>query len=169
MRKLILYIANSLDNFIARENSQIDWLLPPDDFGVSDFIKSIDTVLIGRKTYEVMLEFGETHYKGRRNIVFSRSLKSNDVIEVVSSDVASFVRELKAESGKDIWLVGGGELITQLLNAKLIDEFFFALHPILLGKGVPMFLPHDVQTNLELISAKTFPNHAMMLHYRAKS
>jgi dihydrofolate reductase len=70
MRKLILYIANSLDNFIARENNDIDWLLPPEDFGAANFIASVDAVLIGRKTYDVMRQFGQTHYEGKRNIVF---------------------------------------------------------------------------------------------------
>lgn len=171
MRNLVLCIANSLDNFIARENHAIDWLFPPDAFSeaFTHFESSIDTVLIGRKTYEVMLRFGETHYEGKRNIVFSRTLSSNALIEVVRGDVVSFVRSLKSEQGKGIWLVGGGELITLLLEAELIDEFVFCLHPILLGKGVPMFLPHATQTDLDFLSSTAFENGAVMLHYRRKS
>lgn len=120
MRNLVLYIANSLDNFIARESHAIDWLFSPDDFGdeFTDVMSGIDTVLIGRKTYDVMRSFGETHYEGKRNIVFSRTLSSSALIEVVRGDAVSFVQSLKAEQGKDIWLVGGGELITLLLQSR---------------------------------------------------
>ena len=170
MRKIILYIANSLDNFIAREDGDVDWLYSDGEYGMGEFYASIDTVIMGRKTIEIGEKFGQTHYKGIKNYVFSRSRKESEIgeLEYVSEDIESFVEELKNEEGKDIWLVGGGDLIQQFLEKNLVDEIHMFVHPILLGTGLPLFLPFEKQIDLELKDTKAFENGVVQLSYARK-
>src|SRR5689334_15191007 len=118
MRKLILYIAASLDGKLARKDDSIDWLPDPasEDYGYESFYNAIDTVLMGYRTYEVCLGFGEWHYKGKSAVVFSRNAAKSVVPEaqLVTADLVAFVKELKTKPGKDIWLIGGGEIIAVL-------------------------------------------------------
>ena len=167
MRKVILYIANSLDNFIARENGDVDWLFVDGDYEMKKFYSSVDTVIMGRKTIEKGNELGQTHYKDKKNYVFSRTLKDSDIdeLEYVCEDLKSFVNRIKAESGKDIWLVGGGNLIRQFLENDLIDEIYMFVHPVLLGKGLPLFLPFTQSVDLKLIETKEFSNGVVKLRY----
>ncbi|HEV8645389.1 MAG TPA: dihydrofolate reductase family protein [Burkholderiales bacterium] len=141
MRKLILFIATSLDGYIAGPNGEIDWLFTDQDYGYSEFYASIDTVVMGRKTYDVSLSFAEYPYPGRQALVFSRTRhgERDDHATFVSGDISRFVRTLKFQPGRNIWLVGGGEIIRPLLQDDLIDESRIFVHPIVLGAGVPLF------------------------------
>ncbi|MDX2127950.1 MAG: dihydrofolate reductase family protein [Chloroherpetonaceae bacterium] len=168
MRNVILYIATTLDQFIAGPNDELDWLFSPDDFNTEDFTSTVDTVLLGRRTYEVMLKFGQTHYEGMHNFVFSHSLPHQKMVEVVRTPVADFVSQLKKSEGKSIWLVGGSEINTILLNAGLVDELILTVHPIYLNKGIPLFKPFDQNLHLSLLNSKSYPNGAVMLHYAVK-
>jgi dihydrofolate reductase len=141
-RKVILYSAVSLDSFIAREDGNIDWLpsvdnSEDDDQDYKDFYQQIDVTLMGRKTYEQVLGFpGEFPYSKTINYVFTRQKQqSNNLVHFIHDHIEEFVNQLKNQSGKDIWLIGGGELNTHLLNAGLIDEIILTIIPIVLGKG----------------------------------
>jgi dihydrofolate reductase len=167
MRKVVLFIASSLDGYIAREDGGIDWLFTDGDYGYSEFYDSIDTILVGRRTYDQSLEFDEYPYKGGKKVyVFTREKRASDQnAEFISSDVAGFVSRLVQSPGKDIWLVGGADIASILLNADLVDEIILSIHPVVLGTGIPLF--KDVQKDLKLKLRKTVPFESglVQLHY----
>jgi dihydrofolate reductase len=174
MRKVTFGGANSLDNYLARTDHAVDWLLWSDEaYAVmADYWKTIDTVLMGRKTYEVALQRGQGGggYPGMTTYVFSRTLPAgaDGSVTVIAGDAAAFVRELKQQEGKDICLMGGGELAKSLFEAGLIDEIGFNIHPVLLGAGIPLFYPMSRQIDLELLECKTFKNGCVLVTYRVK-
>lgn len=141
VRKIVYFVTSSLDGFIARPNGAIDWLIQAEgdeDFGFSRFLESIDTVIQGRHTYEHVLSFGPYPYANQKNYVFSRKLLQCQHAEIVRQPVADFVRWLRIQPGKDIWLVGGGQLAAAFLEAGVIDELKVFIQPILLGEGIPL-------------------------------
>jgi dihydrofolate reductase len=172
MRKVTFGGASSLDNFIARKDDAVDWLLWSDEvMGVmTDFWKTIDTVVMGRKTYEVALKSGMSSYPGVKSYVFSRTVKEShgNGVEIISEDAAGFVRELKNQEGKDICVMGGGELARSLFEADLIDEIGFNIHPVLLGSGIPLFHEMSHQIDLELIDTKIFKTGCVLVTYSVK-
>ena len=175
MRKVTFGGANSLDNYLARPDHAVDWLLWSDEAAsvMSSYWKTIDTVLMGRKTYEVALKsgHGDGSYPGMKTYVFSRTLPegSSGGVTIIREDVAAFVLKLKAEEGKDICLMGGGELARPLFEAGLIDEVGFNIHPVLLGAGIPVFHPMSRQIDLELLACQTFKNGCVYVIYRVKA
>ena len=175
MRKVTFGVANSLDNYIAGKDGAIDWILGGDEAAsvMTEFWKTIDTVVIGRKTYEPVLKSGTPFptYPGVKNYVLSRTLKESPdrKVEIVGEDVAEFVRKLKTEEGKDIFIMSGGLLAKPLFEANLIDEVRLTIHPVLLGSGVPLFHEISHQIDLELIACKTFKNGCVSVTYRVKS
>ncbi|HWI46812.1 MAG TPA: dihydrofolate reductase family protein [Rummeliibacillus sp.] len=170
-RKMILFIATSLDGYIATEDESLDWLFEVEgegDNGYSEFFHRVDTVLMGRKTYDWVVQNtnGDFPYKDEKCYVFTRSpLENNENVQFVNEDVVSFTKELKKNDGKNIWLVGGGELIHSFLQEKLVDELIITVAPTLIGKGIPLFKESDVQINLSLIGTRTF-NQFVELHYK---
>jgi dihydrofolate reductase len=175
VRKVIFGDANSLDNYIARPDHAVDWLLWGDEAAavMADYFKSFDTILMGRKTYEVALRSGqgEGGYPGMKTYVFSRTLRAGDkgAVTIVTRDVVEFVRQLKQTEGKDICLMGGGELARPLFEAGLIDEIGFNIHPVLLGAGIPLFHPMNRQIDLELKECRPFKNGCVLVTYRVKN
>ena len=171
MRKVILFIATSLDGFIARKDGTIDWLFTDDDYGYKEFYGSIDTTLTGGVTYRGTRTFGEFPYPGKTSFVFSRKPPVNDrnPVNFISSDVAEFVRRLKLKTGKDIWLVGGGQINTILLNAKLIDKMVISVHPVILGEGIALFGERPRESFFELTDHKAYTSGLMQLTYTTKS
>lgn len=167
MRKVILFIATSLDGFIARKDGSIDWLFGDQDYGYSEFIKTIDTTLTGHATYKQVLTFGEFPYKDTTNYIFSRSPQAPDKnpVTFISSDIAQFVRNLKNKKGQHIWLVGGGQINTVLLNAELIDEMIVSIHPIILGEGLPLFAGRPNETKFKVTGQKTFESGLVQITY----
>jgi dihydrofolate reductase len=172
MRKVTFGLANSLDNFIARKDHGVDWLLWGKEAAsvTAEFWKTIDTVLMGRKTYEVALKSGMTSYPGVKNYVFSRTIRESPdkSVEIISEDAAGFVRKLKRRKGKGIGVIGGGQLAKSLFEANLIDEMVLNIHPVLLGAGIPLFLPMKRQVDLVLVECKTFKNGCVLVKYRLK-
>jgi dihydrofolate reductase len=172
MRKVTFGVANSLDNFIARRDHAVDWLVWDDEVAAisAEFWKTIDTVLMGRKTYEVMLKSGTTSYPGVKNYVFSRTLKESpdEKVEIIEKDVAEFVRDLKARAGKGICVIGGGELAKSLFEARLVDEIGLNIQPVLLGRGIPLFYEMSHQIDLELLDCKPLKNGGVLVSYRVK-
>ena len=173
MRKVTFGGANSLDNFIARKNHAADWILWSKEAAdyLNQYWKTIDTILWGRKTYEVALKGdGISSYGNIKNYVFSRTLKktANKNFVLVSEDAGKFVRKLKKQKGKDIMVMGDGELGRSLLEAKVIDEVGFCIHPLLLGSGIPLFHPMKRQINLKLLECSQFKNGCVLVRYRVK-
>jgi dihydrofolate reductase len=176
MRKVIFGGANSLDNFIAREDHAVDWLMWSEEASqlMRDFWQTIDTIVMGRKTFEVALKHSKdakNPYADMRSFVFSRTLRPEDYegVEIVSADAAEFVRKLKNENGKDICVMGGGEFANALFEAGLIDEIGFNIHPVLLGRGIPLFHFVSRQIDLELIECRPFKNGCVYVLYRVKN
>jgi dihydrofolate reductase len=174
MRKITFGGANSLDNFLARPDHAVDWLLWGKEAAavMADYWKTIDTILMGRKTYEVAVRSGQGggSYPGMKTYVFSRTLPEDcgEGVTVIRQDAAEFVRDLKGQKGKDICLMGGGELARSLFEAGLIDEIGFNIHPVLLGSGIPLFHPMSHQINLNLIECRAFKNGCVYVLYRVK-
>lgn len=178
MRKVTFGGACSLDNYFAREDGGMDWLLWCDEVMeiTSEYWPKVDCILMGRKTYEVAMEDlggGENGNadKGITTYIFSRTLdpKSIKGAEVISENAGEFVRQLKAKEGKEICVMGGGELANSLLIAGVIDEIGFNVHPVLLGSGVPLFHGMTNQVDLELVECKPFKNGCVYLLYRVKN
>ena len=173
MRKVVFGGANSLDNFFARPDHAVDWLIWSDDVAAitAEFWKTIDTVVMGRKTYEVADRSGQGDgYPGVKNYVFSRTLpqKPGGNVTIVRDDAAEFVRRLKQQEGKDICVMGGGELARSLFEAGAIDEIGFNIHPVLLGKGIPLFHPMSRQIDLELKECRALKSGCVYVRYRVK-
>jgi dihydrofolate reductase len=174
VRKVTFGVASSLDNFIARSDHAVDWLLwgPEAAALMEDYWKTIDTIVMGRKTYEVALKNSPTSspYPGMKTYVFSRTLEagpSGDV-EIVPEAPSEFVGRLKAQEGKDICVMGGGELARPLLESRVIDEIGLNIHPVLLGSGIPLFWPLERQIDLELVECRSFTNGCVFVLYRLK-
>jgi dihydrofolate reductase len=172
MRKVTFGVANSLDNFIARPDEAVDWLYWSDDVNaiMAAFWKTIDTVVMGRKTYEFARRNGTAAYPGVKNYVFSRTLKAGPdlSVEIISEDAAAFVRKLKRRKGKGICLMGGGELAKSLFEANLVDEVGLNVHPVLLGSGIPLFHRMSRQINLELLECRTLKGGCVFVQYQVK-
>jgi dihydrofolate reductase len=172
MRKVTFGGATSVDNFFARKDDAVDWLRwgKEVDEIVQSFWKTIDTVLMGRRTYEVAARMGSGAYPGVKNYVFSRTIKKTNHkgLTFVSEDAASFVRRLKGEEGKDICLMGGGLLAKSLFEADLIDEVGINIHPVLLGSGIPLFHEMPRQIDLELLKCQELSNGCVVLTYGVK-
>ncbi len=183
MRKVTLGLANSLDNYIARKDGGYDWLHWSKEVAEisAKFMKTVDTLLMGRKTYEVMLASGQTSYPGAKNYVFTRSQRKSAAlrnklavmqpdknVEVVSEDAALFVAKLKSRKGKGIVVFGGGELARSLFEADLIDEFVLNIHPVLLGSGIPLFHEMKRQVDLKLLDCNVLKGGYLAVTYRVK-
>jgi len=175
MRKVTFMIANTLDNYIARKNGAVDWILGGEEANsaMTGFWKTIDAVVIGRKTYEPVLKSGTPFptFPGVKNYVLSRTLKesSDKNVEIIREDAVEFIRKLKMAEGKDIFVMGGGLLAKPLFETNLIDEVGANIHPILLGSGIPLFHEIGHQIDLELIDCKTFKNGCVSINYRVKN
>src|SRR6266550_2154169 len=183
MRKVTLGLANSLDNFIARKDGGFDWIHWSKEVAEisAKFMKTVDALLIGRKTYEGMLAYGQTSYPGAKNYVFTRAKKKSTAlkkklatkkadknVEIITTDAAKFVHELKHSKGKGIVIFGGGELAKSLFEADLIDEVVLNIHPVLLGSGIPLFHEMKKQIDLELLECKILKGGYLAVSYRIK-
>lgn len=167
MRSIILYIATSLDNYIARPNGAVDWLdypeflLEGEDYDYPAFYEDIDTTLMGNKTYQEVLGFDVPFpYKEKKNYVFTRSanLDKAPYVAFISGDIVNFVKKLKEEPGKNIWLIGGGTINTLMYQHDLIDKIIWTKVPVILGEGIPIFNGALSETKWKLKHNKTFSN-----------
>jgi len=169
MRRVTFGCANSLDNFIASAVGGVDWLKWNKEVAAiaNKFWKAVDTVILGRNTYEAALKLGGARYPGVKNYVVSRKLKksSHNGIELVRGDAVEFVRRLKAESGKGICIMSGGILARSLFEADLIDEIGVNIHPILLGEGIPLFYEMSRRIELKLLECTKLKNDCVVLRY----
>ncbi|MDB9511177.1 dihydrofolate reductase family protein [Kamptonema animale CS-326] len=171
MRKIRLFIASSLDGYIARASGDVDWLFTDSDYGYDQFFAQIDTLIMGNKTYQQILGFGEYPYKGKESFVFSNSLagtKDNNV-EFVGGNLEEFIHKLRNMNGGDIWLVGGGQTIHYFLKYGLIDELILSIHPIILGKGIPLIVNDpNLETALNLKDVIRYNSGLLQVFYDLK-
>ena len=164
MRKVILYIAASLDGYIARTNGEVDWLddfsKPGEDYGYSNFYGSIDVTLMGNKTYKQSLSFGEFPYKEKQNFVFTRQKMhpTAEYVEFVNDDIVSLIDKLRNEQGKDIWLIGGTQINEFFMNNELINEIMLFIMPVTLGTGIPLFTKGTKKSAFKLLETKPYAN-----------
>jgi len=167
MRRVRYGVGMSLDGFIADDRDGTGWMIGDPGYDSKPFFASIDTVLVGRRSYEIMRRQGVRSYPGLRTYVFSRTLKPSDYPEVriVGDGSAAAVAELRAESGKDIWLCGGGVLFRSLLDADLVDTVELGVGPILLGQGRPLLPLHTRSRRVRLTHHEAFPSGLLVLHY----
>ncbi len=165
MGKIKLFIATSLDGYIARKDGSVDWLFTDADYGFKRFFASIGSMLMGRKTYEKALELGDSPDKGKRWYVFTRrpGLK-RDKVEFIS-DMVPFARGLHIKRGRDVWLVGGADVFDTLLEAGLVDEMMIYVHPIILGDGIPLFRKTDT-VKLKLLGSTRYKSGLLRMHYK---
>lgn len=175
MSKIILYIASSLDGFIARRNGDISWLdayqVEGEDYGYSKFLKTIDIIVMGSKTYEQVLNFGGWPYEGFKTYVMTkRQLKPVDKAKVkfYSGDLDSFVTGIRRESQKSIWLVGGASVAQSFLKHGFIDEMIISIIPVILGDGITLFGRTEKDFQLELLRSGSYNNGIVQLHYKLK-
>ncbi len=173
-RKIIVYIATSVDGYIARPDGDVAWLdrpRPKGNYGMGAFNKSIDTILWGRKTYSKGLEMGmkaSWFEAGVENYVFSRQPQESMEagFKLVGQPVKAFAQELRAKRGKNLWMMGGGEIIASFLDEGEIDEFIINVVPVLIGEGIPLIQPRHRLIRLKLLSSKKFPDGMVTSHYR---
>lgn len=175
MRKVTFGGASSLDNMFARKDDSVDWLMWSNEAQtmMTEYWKTVDTILMGRKTYEAGLKLSKgknNPYGGIKSYVFSHTLKpgKRQGVEFVQNDAVEFVKNLKADEGGDICLMGGGNFAKTLFEANLIDEIGFNIHPILLGSGIPIFYEMKQQVDLELLTCQRFKNGCVAVTYRVK-
>ena len=170
MRNVIFGGANTLDNYIAGKGDSIDWIRHTEEVNdiMRDYWKRIDTVIMGRRTWEIAMKGGSgSGSKGIKSYVCSRTLKKIPGKKVeLAPDAVSLVKRLKSEEGKDITVMGGSEIGKSLFEAGLIDEFGVSVHPVLLGSGIPLFAEMDRRIDLELVECRQLKNGCVFLNYR---
>ena len=175
-RKIIVRIAASADGYIARPDGDLEWLTsrpaPKGFYGINAFMKTIDTMVMGRLTYEAGLSLGATFDPRSQTLVFSRHAPPADVpagVEFVSGAIGPFVERLRERPGKDIWLMGGGDLIASFLDAQAIDEFVVSVVPVFIGDGIPLIARRSRLTQLKPQSVERFDDGLVQLHYQVQN
>ncbi len=172
-RKVVLFIAMSLDGYIAAEEDSLEWLFQVEgegDNGYSEFYETIDTIILGRRTYDWIIdkEGDNFPYKDAKCYVYTNTYKGkNEFVEFVNEEPVSFVRRIKEGEGKNIWIVGGGNLLQEFIKQDLVDEFIITVAPVLVGSGIPLFHKIAMQKELQLLSIKRY-NQFAELHYVRK-
>lgn len=170
-RKVILYIAQSLDGYISKPNDDLSFLskneIAGEDYGYNEFSDTIDTVIMGRKTYDwILSQPVQFPYHDKEVYVITRNQKSdNGNIHFYSGNIKELIKELKSKPGKNIFAVGAAEIVDLLLSEQLIDEIQLFLFPILLSKGIAIFRNNKTEQNLKLLSSKEYGNGIVRLHY----
>jgi dihydrofolate reductase len=180
-RKIIVSIATSADGFIARADGSVDLLdrpRPKDNYGMGAFYKSIDTILWGRKTCDMALDFqakgvvGSAFDTSVRNYVFTRTLPLSAApkgVEFVSEPIKAFAARLRAKKGKDIWMMGGAGIIASFLDEGEIDEFIINVVPVMIGEGIPLIAPRHRTVPLKLVGCTQFADGVVKLHYSVRN
>lgn len=177
-RRIILDLAVTLDGFIEGKNGEVDWCIMDSDMGFIDFLHQIDTILYGRKSYELWgkytpeTEVTETEKElwdlvhSKQKYVFSRTQKGTDEKAIFINDqILEEVNKLKNKAGRDIWLYGGSSLITSFIKLGLVDEFRLSVHPVVLGEGKPLFMDIQERLKLKLVNTRSFSSGVVQLIY----
>lgn len=168
-REIILFIATSLDGFIAKENDDLQWLEEAEvegDAGYSDMYQAIDTIIMGKRTYDYVIEHTETFpYPDKKCYVFSSTLRGkNEHVEFVNEDVVAFSKKLREQEGSKIWMVGGADILDAFMKEQLIDELIITITPHLLGSGIPLFKGKNPYQDLKLVNTQRY-GQMVQMHY----
>jgi len=171
-REILVFIAGSLDGFIAKENDDLQWLEETEgegDNGYGDMYQTIDTVIMGKRTYDYILEHIKPFpYPDKKCYVFSTTQTGeNEHVTFIQEDVITFTQRLKEQEGTKIWMVGGGNLLDAFLQERLIDEWIITITPHLLGSGIPLFKSPRPFENLRLLETKRY-GQMVQLHYEVR-
>jgi dihydrofolate reductase len=170
MRNVILGVGMSLDGYIARPDGTLDFLIMPKDYSMETFASTTDTAVMGRKTLEAGLKMsgGTLPQTSQAMYVFSNSQPPGERngVTFVNQRPAAFIAELREKRGKDIWLMGGGELTRAFLQADLVDSLYLGIVPILLGDGIPLFPAGFPQRDFRLVENKTYSKGLLSLRYK---
>lgn len=175
-RKIILDLAVTLDGFIEGKNGEVDWCIMDSEMGFISFLNQIDTILYGRKSYDLWGQFtpGIEHtdteiwelIHSKDKYVFSRTEKRTDnKVTFINDNIWEEVNTLKNKPGKDIWLYGGASLITTFIHLGLVDEFRLSVHPVILGEGKPLFIDITQRLNLKMVNTRKFSSGVVQLIY----
>ena len=169
-RRIRYQVACSLDGYIAGPQGEYDWIVDEPTIDFEALFAQFDTFLMGRKTYDLMIEQGNAGMFGKEAVVVSRTLKPEDHpdVTIVSDDLEQRVRELRARPGKDIWLFGGGQLFRSLLELDLVDTVEPAVIPVVLGGGIPFLAGPPLQRSLTLTGHKVYPSGIVALEYEVR-
>ncbi|MDR6808129.1 dihydrofolate reductase [Dyadobacter sp. BE34] len=170
-RKVFVYIAASLDGYIAKHDDDLTFLSlveqEGEDYGYAEFIDTIDTVIIGRKTYDKVQAMGIEYLRADKEYhIMTRTPRAQEGnVRFHTDDLKAFIEELKQKEGKHIFVDGGAEVVNQLMQMDLIDEYIVSLIPILLGDGIRLFKDGRPEQNLTFVSSKSFEKGLVQLHY----
>lgn len=171
-RKVILYIATSLDGYIAKPNDDLSFLSVVEqegqDYGYADFVKTVDAVIVGRKTYEKVISMGfDFPHADKDAYIITRTPRQNvGLVKFYTGDLKKLIDKLKSENGKNIFCDGGAEIVHELLKENLIDEFIISVIPIIVGNGTKLFKDGRPELKLELVSTRQFDKGLTQLHYK---
>lgn len=170
-RKVLLFIATSLDGYIADQKGSIDFLKlvekNGEDYGYADFFSTVDVVVLGRKTWDTILSLNIPQpYEGKKVYIISKSRQGSEGnAGYYGEDLTTLIRELKDEKGLNIFVDGGSQVINSLLKEHMIDRMIISIIPVLLGDGIPLFRTGFPLQNLRLIQSKNFPSGLVQLEY----
>lgn len=170
MRRIKYFVASSLDSYISRKDGGVDWLFMDQDYGMKEFFASVDVAVMGRKIYQKALELSLSGplFPGMKNYVFLHLLPKGrrEHVEVVSDPPEVWAEMVRAQPGKDIWLVGGGEMVRKFLQKRLVNEIGISIHPRLLGDGIALFAQPYPETELELVRTKEYASGLLQVLFR---
>ena len=171
-RKIIVHIATSADGYIARPDGDLDWLTdrpaPKGFYGLPKFERTVDAKILGRKTFDFSMKMGASFGARDVHYVFSRRPAPASLppgVQFVTESIRAFVNRLRKQAGKNVWMMGGGEIIASFLDEGAIDEFVITVVPVFIGEGIPLMAPRHRDVPLKLRSAESFPDGAVQLHY----
>ena len=172
-RRIIVNIATSADGYVARPDGDLDWLTerpaPKGFYGLPEFERSTDAKILGRKTLDRSLELGARFSAQAVHYVFSRRPPPASVppgVHFVTQPIAAFVERLRSQPGKNLWMMGGGDIIGSFLDQDAIDEFIITVVPTFIGEGIPLLAPRHRQVALRLLGVQQFPDAVVQLHYQ---
>lgn len=175
-RKVIVNIATSADGYIARSDGNLDWLTrrpaPKGFYGLPKFARSVGAKILGRKTFDLSVGMGATFRAEDVHYVFSRRPRPAAVprgVQFVKEPIRAFVERLRKQAGKNVWMMGGGEIIGSFLDEGAIDEFIISVVPTFIGEGIPLIAPRHREVQLRLRSSKRFADGVVQLHYDVKN
>jgi dihydrofolate reductase len=174
-RKIIVNIATSADGYVARTDGNLDWLTrrpaPKGFYGLPEFSRSIDAKILGRKTFDLSVKMGASFSADDVHYVFSRRPPPRSVpagVEFITESIRAFAERLRKQAGKNIWMMGGGDIIGSFLDEDAIDEFIITVVPTFIGEGIPLIATRHRDVPLRLLGVQQFPDDVVQLHYEVQ-
>jgi len=174
-RKIVVNIAMSADGYVARSDGSLEWLTkrsaPKSFYGLPKFSRSIDAKILGRKTFDLSLQMGASFSVNDVHYVFSRRPAPASVpagVQFVTESISAFAERLRKQAGKNIWMMGGGEIIGSFLDEHVIDEFIITVVPTFIGEGIPLIAPRHREVALRLLSLRRFSDGVVQFHYEVQ-